>query len=308
MVTKILPRFRCVCGLLLGMAILAPAASLADEQTRALRILLTNDDGIDAPGIEVMQDALIAAGHQVTVVAPLRDQSGSGMRVTISGVLETEERSSGWWSVDGFPADSVLVGIQTLFPDGAPDLVVSGANFGPNLGFASSSGTVGAATMAMFLGVPAIAVSVGVNPSEHDATPIPFPSTFKAFAGAAKLTSDLIRDLSLSRIDSESLLPESTLLSVNYPPLDAQDLQGVRVLPATADVGVRIDYLPTGQKGQLRVNLRMIEPGAISGQNVDWQWLARGHATIAVLDGNTDAGDSIRKTVSARLTADSGNE
>ena len=88
----------------------------------------------------------------------------------------------------GSPADSVLVGLLHILQGETPDIVISGANFGPNLGYASSSGTVGAATMAMHVGIPAIAVSVGIDPAEYSATPIPFPSTFGAFDGAAEFT------------------------------------------------------------------------------------------------------------------------
>jgi 5'/3'-nucleotidase SurE len=121
------------------------------------------------------------------------------------------------------------VGLQEYFADEAPDLVVSGANFGPNLGFAGSSGTVGAATMAANIGVPAIAVSVGINPAEQDQSPIPFPSTFKAFAGAAELTSTLISDLQKNRSGEDGLLPVGTILNINYPPLTPDALRGVRV-------------------------------------------------------------------------------
>ncbi len=99
----------------------------------------------------------------------------------------------------GSPADSVLVGLLHILQGETPDIVISGANFGPNLGYASSSGTVGAATMAMHVGIPAIAVSVGIDPAEYSATPIPFPSTFGAFDGAAEFTVKLIRDLQDAR-------------------------------------------------------------------------------------------------------------
>jgi 5'-nucleotidase len=142
-------RFRKCLGIclrtgVLGLLLSAWTVGLVAAESRPLRILLTNDDGYDAPGLRVLRDALLAEGHDVTVVAPLQNRSGSGIRVSIGGTIDVQEQGEGIWSVDGFPADSVLVGLQEYFADEAPDLVVSGANFGPNLGFAGSSGTVGA--------------------------------------------------------------------------------------------------------------------------------------------------------------------
>ena len=198
-----------------------------------LRILLTNDDGYDSPGIKIVHESLLAAGHDVTLVAPLSNQSGSGARVTTNGSLDFKEQSKGVWSVDGSPADSVLVALLHILKDKSPDIVISGANFGPNLGYARSSGTVGAAIMAMYVGLPAIAISVGVDPSEYGAEPIPFPSTLRAFDGAAGLTLKLIDDLQEARIDNGRLLPEHTILNVNYPAAYPDEINGVRVVPAT---------------------------------------------------------------------------
>jgi 5'-nucleotidase len=153
--------------------------------------------------------------------------------------------------------------------------------------------------MAANIGVPAIAVSVGINPAEQDQSPIPFPSTFKAFAGAAELTSTLISDLQKNRSGEDGLLPVGTILNINYPPLTPDALRGVRVSPA---VGVRIDYLETDEAGRLDVALRVLEPGAPSDSDADWQWFARGYATITVLDDRTDAGDELRAAVSKRLS------
>ena len=129
----------------------------ASAETRHLRILLTNDDGYNTPGIQAVRSALLESGHDVTLVAPLENQSGSGARVTSSGVLQYKQQSDGVWSVDGSPADSVLVGLLHIMKEQAPDLVISGANFGQNPGYAINSGTVGAATVAMYAGFPAIA-------------------------------------------------------------------------------------------------------------------------------------------------------
>ncbi|MCB1646367.1 MAG: 5'/3'-nucleotidase SurE, partial [Pseudomonadales bacterium] len=128
-----------------------------------LRILLTNDDGYKAPGIRAMYKALIHAGHDVTIVAPATQQSGSAASIT-SGGVSINEAEPGIWSVDGRPADAVRVGIGHIMKDNPPDLVISGANFGQNVGYDTNvSGTVGAAITALQLGFRAIAISVEVK-------------------------------------------------------------------------------------------------------------------------------------------------
>ncbi len=269
-----------------------------------LRILLTNDDGFDSPGIKAVQKSLSAAGHEVILVAPLGNQSSSGMRVSTQGKLDYEEHSAGVWSVDGSPADAVLVGLLHIMKDDAPDIVISGANFGPNLGYAYSSGTLGAATMAMYAGVPAIAISVGVNPAEYAAQPYPFPSTFMAFGGAADFAVSLVDDLLAARAEDAPLLPAKTVLNVNYPPAAKESIKGVRLSPATWDAGARIAYAESEEAGQLDVQLQLMEPGAVSDDNADWQWLARGYVTITVLDADSDAGATARNAIAERLQRD----
>ena len=102
----------------------------------ALDILLTNDDGWDAPGIGSVRQALVDAGHRVTLVAPLEQQSGRGgaMNTNFGEEVAVVEEAPGIWSVDGTPTDSVRAALDVILHDDWPDLVVSGSNFGPNLG------------------------------------------------------------------------------------------------------------------------------------------------------------------------------
>jgi 5'-nucleotidase len=291
-----------VVAVFVGFAASGYAEQAFANEPATLRILLTNDDGYDTPGIKAVHTTLASAGHDVTLVAPLSNQSGAGMRVSIQGTLDYKEHADGIWSVAGTPADSVLVGVLHIMKDDGPDIVISGANFGQNLGYASSSGTVGAATMAMQLGIPAIAVSVGVDPSEYGAKPYPFPSTVGAFGGAAELVLKLIRNLQNTQDDSGHLLPEKTILNVNYPSVSPKELQGVRALQAISDVGVRITYGETENPGKLAVQMQLLEAGAPEVDDADWQWLSRGYATISVLDGNTDAGSTSQNAISSRLS------
>ena len=111
---------------------LPAAADRGSAQTRSLRILLTNDDGFDATGLKVMQAALAAAGHQLTVVAPATNMSSSSMSMT-SGLIKFEKKSEGVWAVYGTPADAAVIGLVHILRDAPPDLVVSGTNAGQNL-------------------------------------------------------------------------------------------------------------------------------------------------------------------------------
>jgi 5'-nucleotidase len=127
-----------------------------------VRILLTNDDGIDAPGIAAMRQEL-AADHDVDVAAPATPQSAMGHGITLHKPLMTTRHDAGDWhgtAIAGSPADCVKLAVDALLP-ARPDLCVSGINHGANVGInVLYSGTVAAAIEAAFLGLPAIAVSL----------------------------------------------------------------------------------------------------------------------------------------------------
>ncbi len=103
----------------------------------------------------------------------------------------------------------------------------------------------------------------------------------------------LIEDLQTTQTAGGDLLPETTILNVNYPPVSPDELQGVRVLQASWDVGVRIAYEETEEPGKLAVRMQLLDAGAPDDGDDDWQWLSRGYATISVLDGNTGVGTSL---------------
>ena len=123
----------------------------------SLKILLTNDHGYLSPGIQAMKAALIEAGHTVYLVAPSSNQSGSATSISSTGV-RFSSLGKQVWRVEGRPADAVRLGIGHLLREAPPDLVISGINFGQNMGLdVMVSGTMGAAVTASQLGVPAIA-------------------------------------------------------------------------------------------------------------------------------------------------------
>lgn len=129
-----------------------------------LQILLTNDDGIDHPGIAALRDALLDLG-EVTVVAPASNQSGVGRMMS----READVTDHPWgYSLEGTPSDCVVAGLEALVPE--TDIVVSGCNKGANLGMyvLGRSGTVSAAVEAAFFDVPAVAASLYVNQGDMD--------------------------------------------------------------------------------------------------------------------------------------------
>lgn len=199
-----------------------------------LNILLTNDDGYDAPGIRALYHALSAAGHHVTLVAPLTQQSGKGgsLDTRFDRPVAVVEQQPGIWSVASTPADAVRAGLDIAMAGHPPDVVISGANFGQNLTRAVmlQSGTVNAALQGLFRGVPAIAVSVGVRFDEHNDKP-PFPSTLAAFAPTGRFVVRLLD--ALYRLNGPKLLPKGIALNVNVPvPYDTA--RAVRFAPLAA--------------------------------------------------------------------------
>ncbi len=174
------------------------------------KILITNDDGINAPGIKALVEGLKGLGD-LTVVAPDREQSASGHSLTLQRPLRISKRAAGWYVVDGTPTDCVFIGVNHLLRQEKPDLVISGINRGGNLGDdITYSGTVAAAFEATLLGIPAIAVSLEYKRDFH-------------FATAARV----VREVAVKVLDRG--MPADTLLNVNVPDLSWDELAGFRV-------------------------------------------------------------------------------
>lgn len=124
------------------------------------RALLTNDDGIDAPGMAALIEAVTPLAAEVWVVAPEHDQSGVSRAISLHGPLRVSERGPRRFAVMGTPSDCVVIGLSHILKDNPPDIVFSGINRGANIGEeVGYSGTVSAALMARLCGVPAYAVS-----------------------------------------------------------------------------------------------------------------------------------------------------
>ena len=214
-----------------------------------LHILLTNDDGHQAPGIQALHRALKQKGHRVSMVAPSYEQSATGMGLTSRRNLALEQLETDVWHLDGQPVDTVLVAIRHLLEDSPPDLVLSGINFGPNLGTAlHMSGTIGAAIMATLIGYPSIAISAGMRFDEVGTT---FPSTLEVFEAAADFTCSVIDSLQSSTGKKGRLLPREVLLNINYPPLPKHRIKGVLHPKISAGNMIRMGYHRCTESGHV---------------------------------------------------------
>lgn len=128
---------------------------------RYMRILLTNDDGIHAPGFAVLEEIARELSDDVWIVAPEVEQSGQSRALTLTEPVRVREAGDKRWGVTGTPTDCVLIALQKLMRSAAPDLILSGVNNGQNLaGDTSMSGTVAAALMGTEMGVRSIALSL----------------------------------------------------------------------------------------------------------------------------------------------------
>ena len=182
------------------------------EFSELMRVLVSNDDGVDAPGIQVLAAGLRAAGHEVLVVAPDRDRSGASNSLTLDMPVRVVQQDPATWRVFGTPTDCVHVAITGML-ETEPDLVVSGINNTANLGDdVIYSGTVAAAMEGRFLGLPAVAVSLVTT--DHKG---------RHYETAARAAVEII-----ARLVAEPL-PADTILNVNVPDLPWNELSGFEV-------------------------------------------------------------------------------
>lgn len=172
-------------------------------------ILITNDDGIRAPGLEKLAESLSGSGR-ITVVAPESEQSASSHSITLNSPLRIKKYRDSWYSVSGSPADCVIMAVYRIMKE-KPSLIVSGINDGPNMGEdVIYSGTVGAAIEGHILGIDSIAVSVTSYGS----------GIFGPAASIARYMAERI----INRNPEQKVL-----LNINVPPLQQEEIAGVSV-------------------------------------------------------------------------------
>lgn len=172
-----------------------------------MHILLSNDDGYQAPGLDILATKF-RNNEQVTVVAPERDRSGASNSLTLTRPLRARKGANGFYYVDGTPTDCVHLAITGLM-DSEPDMVISGINHGANLGDdILYSGTVAAAMEGRFLGLPAIAISLAGREATN-------------FETAAEVAVKIVKRL------HKQPLPSDTILNVNVPDRAIGDIAGI---------------------------------------------------------------------------------
>ena len=228
-----------------------------------MRILLSNDDGYFAPGLQALAEALLPLG-EVTVVAPERDRSGASNSLTLDRPLTVRRSHLGYLYVNGTPTDCVHLAVTGLL-DRLPDIVVSGINHGANMGDDTIySGTVAAATEGFLLGIPAIAVSLASRQSGH-------------FATAGQVAARLVRRV----IDRG--FPAPCLLNVNVPDVALADLGELVV----TRLGKRHKAEPvirsTNPRGDTVYWVGPAGPAADAGPGTDFHAVASGMVSVTPL-------------------------
>ncbi|MDB5706876.1 MAG: stationary phase survival protein SurE [Sphingomonas bacterium] len=222
-----------------------------------MRILLTNDDGVHARGLEVLERIARTLSDDITIVAPLEEQSGKGRSLTLTEPLRLRRFGDKRFAVTGTPTDAVMIALAELMKDAPPDLILSGVNRGANLGEdVSYSGTVAAAMEGAHAGIRSIALSQRY-PDQGMGDRVDFDA---AEAWGEKVLRPLL----------DAPLAPRTLININFPPVAADVVKGVKIVSQ----GLR-DY------GRLRLDQRTDPRG------YDYYWLALGrmpHTPVAETD------------------------
>ncbi len=233
-----------------------------------MQILLTNDDGIYAPGLAAMERQLLQLGD-VTVAAPLTEQSGVGHSITYltplmaREVFDDQGRRRGW-AVEGSPADCVKLAIAELCPE-RPDLVVSGINSGQNAGInVLYSGTVAAAIEGAFFGITSVAVSLEFDDEGR-------------YDKAAEQAAAIIRQI----LDQKDAEPQ--LYNLNIPQAALGQPAEVRVVPAATEPWGEDFEKRRDPRGRTYYWATGLQPDPPSHEETDLQALREGHITLSPL-------------------------
>jgi 5'-nucleotidase len=270
-------RVRILLALLTAVALLAPASAQQLRQPPPYRILISNDDGVRAPGIAALAQIMQAIGD-VTIVAPAENSSGAGHSIsTSSDAIFREDLTlpNGLKAIGltATPASTVNVAIRNITKP-LPDLVVSGINRGYNLGYSGYvSGTVGAARQAVMLGVPAIAASLAAAGVPRD-----LPYAAEEVLGVAR------------RVKMYGL-PPRTLLNVSIPEMPQDGYKGYRVTTQATRHGGEERFAETTHPGTGRtVYCNVFKEDTAGGeQGTDISAVANGYVAVTPLKvGETD--------------------
>jgi 5'/3'-nucleotidase SurE len=282
----------------IALALVVLCSTLAAAARGPLRVLVTNDDGVKAPGIDALVRELATNPNlALTVIAPATNQSGTGDQFTTTSITVTPSSTAGAFpatAVGGFPADTVLYGVLQAMPE-RPDLVVSGINFGQNIGeLVTLSGTIGAGLTAARLGIPAIAVSQGI-------------AATVSYDAAAHFVGQLVERFRKSRgirakLTTRFGLRHALVVNVNFPTCASGSPRGVQVVPlgrATQVTG----YAFTGAAGSTQTFKPNIPPVNIFGSDcqstvgnpqTDVQAMVNGFASVTPLNADLTTSGNLR--------------
>jgi 5'-nucleotidase len=243
-----------------------------------LRILLTNDDGVFAPGLRALRKELMRIGD-VTVIAPAIEQSGVGHSITFLSPLivkevEDEDGSTLGWMVEGSPADSVKLAICELMPR-PPDLIVSGINAGANAGInVLYSGTVAAAIEGAFFKITSIAVSLEL--ADH----FDYPQ-------AARQSAYVIEQILAQRP------AQGSLFNVNLPAMTRGEPRGIRVVPMGVGRHGEGFERRMDPRGRTYYWMTYSPPFQLEGPETDVTSLSEGYITVTPLHFNMTRTDQL---------------
>jgi 5'-nucleotidase len=211
-----------------------------------MRILITNDDGIHSPGLDVLEEIARSISDDVWVIAPEYDQSGVAHSLSLNDPLRLRQVGESRFAVKGTPTDCVILGARHVMAGKLPDLLLSGINRGHNLAEdITYSGTVAGAIEGALLGIPAIALSQGYPPGHRDDVDYSAARTHGARVIERVLTAGI---------------PSGGLVNVNFPPLPAEKIAGLR---ATRQ----------GQRSQWQADVEQRR----DGRGNPYFWLVIGH-------------------------------
>ncbi|MCP5206365.1 MAG: 5'/3'-nucleotidase SurE [Hahellaceae bacterium] len=227
-----------------------------------MKLLLSNDDGVNARGLEVLYNELKGLAKTLKVVAPDRDHSGASNSLTLDRPLKPHQHSNGFVSVDGTPTDCVHLGVTNMF-DIEFDRVISGINNNGNLGDdVIYSGTVAAAMEGRFLKYPPIAVSLASKGFYH-------------FETAARVVATLLRNpLALE-------VPARTILNVNVPDVPYDELKGLQVTRLGHRARGGMPEKVINPRGQERYWIGSAGEGDDAGAGTDFYAIAHGYVSVS---------------------------
>lgn len=250
-----------------------------------MKILLSNDDGVRAPGLAILYKALCKVA-EVRVMAPERNCSGASNSLTLHDPLRVETLENGFISVSGTPTDCVHLGTNSPLADYMPDLVVSGINDAPNMGDdVLYSGTVAAATEGRFMGFPAIAVSMGEPGHDYYET-------------AAKVVAELVVRL------QQKALSADFVLNVNVPYRSFEGLKGTRVTRLGRRHRAEGMVRGTDPRGRELFWYGNVGDHQDDGPDTDFAAIREGYVSITPLSVDMTAARAQQQDVSDWLTQD----